>query len=110
MKNRHSHCHRKLKFLVIRLSLNKTSLVFGSLECGLAVKRNIEKLPSTKKTTDAIDLAKEFYIQLGNELANRKTLFEITYEEEMKQYIAYKQREVDVNALTFNMDHSSGAA
>ena len=38
--------------------------------------------------------------QLRNELANGKTLFASTYAEAMQQYIAYKQREVDVNALT----------
>ena len=40
------------------------------------------------------------YIQLRKELANGKTLLAPTYAEAMKQYIASKQREVDVNALT----------
>ena len=63
-------------------------------------KKYVEKSLRTKKKTDAVDLAEELYIQLRNELANGKTLFAPTYAEAMQQYIAYKQREVDVNALT----------
>ena len=63
-------------------------------------KKYVEKSLRTKKKTDAIDLAEELYIQHRNELANGKTLFAPTYAEAMQQYIAYKQREVDVNALT----------
>jgi hypothetical protein len=63
-------------------------------------KKYVEKSLRTKKKTDAVDLAEELYIQLRIELANGKTLFAPTYAEAMQQYIAYKQREVDVNALT----------
>jgi len=63
-------------------------------------KKYVEKSLRTKKKTDAVDLAEELYIQLRNKLANGKTLFAPTYAEAMQQYIAYKQREVDVNALT----------
>ena len=63
-------------------------------------KKYVEKSLHTKKKTDAVDLAEELYIKLRNELANGKTLFAPTYAEAMQQYIAYKQREVDVNALT----------
>ena len=63
-------------------------------------KKYVEKSLRTKKKTDAVDLAEELYIQLRNELANGKTLFAPTYAEAAQQYIAYKQREVDVNALT----------
>ena len=63
-------------------------------------KKYVEKSLRTKKKTDAVDLAEELYIKLRNELANGKTLFASTYAEAMQQYIAYKQREVDVNALT----------
>ena len=62
-------------------------------------KKYVEKSLRTKKKTDAVDLAEELYIQLRNELANGKTLFAPTYAEAMQQYIAYKQGEVDVNAL-----------
>ena len=51
-------------------------------------------------TVTRADLAEELYIKLRNELANGKSLFAPTYAEAMQQYIAYKQREVDVNALT----------
>ena len=63
-------------------------------------KKYVEKSLRTKKKTDDVDLAEELYIQLRNELANGKTLFAPTYAEAKQQYIAYKQREVDVNALT----------
>ena len=63
-------------------------------------KKYVEKSLRTKKKTDAIDLAEELYIQLRNKLANGKTLFVPTYAEAIQQYISYKQREVDVNALT----------
>ena len=63
-------------------------------------KKYVEKSLRTKKKTDAVDLAEELYIKLRNELANGKSLFAPTYAEAMQQYIAYKQREVDVNALT----------
>jgi len=63
-------------------------------------KKYVEKSLRTKKKTDAVDLAGELYMKLRNELANGKSLFAPTYAEAMQQYIAYKQREVDVNALT----------
>jgi hypothetical protein len=63
-------------------------------------KKYVEKSLRTKKKIDAVDLAEELYIQLRHELSNGKTLFAPTYAEAMQQYIAYKQREVDVNALT----------
>jgi hypothetical protein len=63
-------------------------------------KKYVEKSLRTKKKTDAVELVEELYIKLRNELANGKTLFAPTYEEAMQHYIAYKQREVDVNALT----------
>ena len=62
-------------------------------------KKYVEKSLRTKEN-DAVDLAEELYIQLRNELANGKTLFAPTYAEAMQQYIAYKHREVDINALT----------
>jgi len=65
-------------------------------------RKYVEKSLRTKKNTDAVDLAEELYIQLRNELANGKTLFLSTYAEAMQKFIAYKQREVYVNALTYD--------
>ncbi len=40
------------------------------------------------------------YIKLRDELANGKALFSATFEEAMQHYVAYKQREMDIDALT----------
>ena len=63
-------------------------------------KKHVEKSLRNKKETDAVDLAEDLYIQLRNELAYGETQFALTYANAMQQYIAYKQREAGVNALT----------
>ena len=64
-------------------------------------KKYVEKSLRTKKKTDTVDLAEELYIRLRNELAKGKTLFAPTYAKVMEQYIAYKQRAVDVNVVVY---------
>ena len=65
-----------------------------------SAKKYLGKSLRIIKETDAVDLSEELYIQLRNEPANGKTLFPTTYAEAMQQYIAYKQRKVDINADT----------